>query len=516
MVYVADAMAPKLLVPFIALPGLLVGCMLEPGNGEELASVDAAVAFNGFLPNASGSVQVRASASPSGPFVAWPGSSTTASATPYFFSVPDGSGGTMQIYRWTINVAVPEASWGSETGADGCNVKATYVRAYTGPYNLYSFDVQSDTYPGAASCLLSEFIDGEGILTALEACRSPDSPIVRLEAPGDTVHDGDVVITNQAQADALGCATTIDGNLTVAPPSPTTIDLPLIEHVTGDVSLSLPVEGPPMGPFQEIRCGSAVPSTVESVITRVHLPALTEVGGSVDVDAPSSGVGTTFGERIEVDLNALTTLGGDLSLSFETPAVSPCGLSSLATTGGDLSLSFAGGDVGGGSLLASLTSVDGEVAVSGGFTVIGLLGDLEHAGSLDVQSIGNPNPGSTLDALTIVDGTVYLHDLPGVPLLTGLTQAGAIVLDDIGASSLGLVGSSSVQAGGLSLLANASLSDLGTVASSNVDFTASASLEIGSGVDDNPSLSAAEVCDFVAYQQGVNGWTPAGVGFSCP
>lgn len=516
MVYVRAAMAPKLLVPFVTVSALLTGCMLNPGNGQQVESSAATVSFSGFLPTASGAVQVRASSNPGGPFVAWAGSSTNANATPHFFGVPDGSGGTMQIYRWAIDVPVPAASWGVETGVDGCDVNATYVRAYTGPYNLYSFDVQSDTYPGAASCLLSAFVDGDGILDALNACRSPDSPIVRLEAPGDEVHVGNVVISSQAQADEFACVTTIDGDLTISPSSPTTIDMPRLEHVTGDVSLSLPVEGPPMGPYQEIRCGSSSPSTVESVITRVHLPALADVTGNLDIDAPSSGVGTTFGEPIEVDLDALTSLGGNLSLSFETPAISPCGLSSLTSMAGNLSLSFSTGDVGGSSLLPGLLSVNGDVAVSGGFTVLGVLGALEHAGSLDVQDIANPNPTSTLDALTTVDGSVYLHDLPSIPLVPGLTDAGVIVLDDIGATTLSLIGSSSVSADGLSLFANPSLSELGSTVSSNIDFAAGASLVIGTGVAANPSLSAAEVCDFVSYQQSVNGWTPAGSGFSCP
>ena len=508
-------MAPQRFAPLIALYGLLAGCMLEPGNGQELESTDETVSFHGFLPNASGSVQLRSSSSPAGPFTAWFGSSTTASATPYLWTVPDGSGGAMQIYEWSIDSPVPASSWTTETGADGCNVNATYVRAFTGPYNLYSFDAPSETYPGGFSCLLTAFFNGDGILTALESCRSPDSPVVRLEAPAETVTSGDVVVTSQAEADVYACTTTIDGNLTVAPASPTTIDFPHLQQVTGDVSLSLPVEGPPMGPFQEIRCGGTVPVTVESVITRVHLPQLSDVGGNVNIDAPSSGVGTTFGERIEVDLDALTSLGGNLALSFETPAVSPCGLSSLSTTSGDVSLAFATGDVGASSLLSSLTSVDGDVTVIGGFTVLGVLGALEHAGSLDVQSIANPQP-STLAALTTVDGSVYLHDLPGAPLLPALASAGSLVLDDIGAASLGAVGSSSVQAGGLSLFANPSLSDLGTAVSSNVDFTIGASLEIGTGASANPSLSAAEVCDFVAYQVSTNGWTPLGVGFSCP
>ncbi|MEM6995319.1 MAG: hypothetical protein AAF721_32720, partial [Myxococcota bacterium] len=145
-------------VPLV-FAGLLGGCMLNPGNGQEVASADASVLFSGFLPTASGSVELRAAATPAGPFVAWTGSSTTASATPYFFSVPDGSGGSIQIYEWALDAVIPSALWGQETGADGCDVNATYVRGLTGPYNLYSFDAPSPTYPGGLGCLVGEILD---------------------------------------------------------------------------------------------------------------------------------------------------------------------------------------------------------------------------------------------------------------------------------------------------------------------------------------------------------------------
>lgn len=500
----------------LALTVLLGGCLLDPGNGQQLAGTDASVAFSGFMPNASGSVQLRASSSPTGPFVAWFGSSTTASGTPYLFGVPDGSGGSIPIYPWSLDTVIPAGLWSLETGANSCDVNATYVRGYTGPYNLWSFDAPSPTYPGGYTCLAQAFLDGEGIGAALQTCGSASSPIVRLEAPLAAVFVGDVVIASQAQADAFACVHTIDGNLTIAPLSPTTVELPQLGTVTGDVALSLPVQAPPGGPFQDLRCGSAVPVTVQSVITRIQLPQLSQVDGNIDIDAPSSGVGTTSGERIELGLDALVNLGGDLAITLETPAVSPCGFSSLTTTSGGLSLSFGTGDVGGGSLLGSLAEVGGEVAVSGGFTVLGLLGELQHAGSLSLQNMSNPNPLNTLDALATVDGSVYLHALPNLPLLTGLTEVGALVLDDIGATALSAVGSSAVEVGGLSLLANPSLSNLGSSANSNINLTDDATLVIGSGAGVNPSLTAAEVCEFVDYQQVTNGWTAQGVGFSCP
>ena len=502
--------------PPLALFGLLAGCMLDPGNGEVLASTQAAAPFSGHLTTPAGSVQLRASQSPTGPFAAWPGSSGTASTTPYFFSVPDGSGGSIPIYPWSIAAVIPASFWTTEAGADGCEVSATYVRGMTGPYNLYSFDAPSPTYPGGTACLAQEFIAGEGILTALQTCRSASSPVVRLEAPDEAVHVGNVVITSQAEADAFACVYTIDGNLTVAPASPVTIDLPRLRTVTGDVALSLPVEAPPGGPFSEARCGSSTPSSVQSVITRVHLPELSQIDGNLDIDAPSTGVGTTSGERIELDLDALVNLAGNLDISFGTPAVSPCGLSNLVNAGGDLSLAFSTGDVGGGSLLTSLEEVDGNVALSGGFTMIGVLGQLEHAGSLSVQDIANPIPSSTLDGLLTVDGSVYLHDLPGNPLVTNLTSAGALVLDDVGFFSLSAVGSASVDVGTLSLLSNPSLATLGSATSSNLNLTVGASLVIGTGSGANPALTTAEVCEFVGYQQTANGWVPQGSGFSCP
>lgn len=499
---------PPKLLPVVIVPlTLLSACMTGPANGDAIESIDAPVTFEGYMPNPGVTVQIAAAATPAGPFTAWNGSSATASATATL-SIPVGSGGTTPIYPWSVSTVVPQSRWGIESGPDGCDVRATYVTATSGPFSLYTFDAPNDTDPGGLACLVDEFLSGTEAVTALEACRSPDSPVVRLEAPGEDPLVGDVLIETQADADAIACIPEIDGNLTIAPMSPTAIDIPALRVVTGDVMLSLPVQAPVGGPFDEARCGSATPTTVWSEITRVHLPQLARIDGNLDIDAPSTGVPTTPGEHIELDLDALAELGGDLSLTFGTPAVSPCGLSALGEVPGDLTIAFANADVGGGSMLSSLTEVGGQVAVSGGFTVIGLLGNLQTAGALSLTDIPNLQPSNSLDALTTVDGLLEVHDMT-VPVVTALTSAGSVLIDDTGFTDLSMVGSDTVTAGGLTLTSNANLAALGTT----VDFTSSAELVVGEG---NPALTNPEVCTFVAYQQTTNGWVPMGSGFSCP
>ncbi len=490
--------------------------MLDPENGRALESTDTLVSFNGHLLAGTSPVVLQASPTPGGPFSPWPGSSTTSSPSPSLFGVPTGTGTTLSIYPWSVTSTIPAAQWGVELHPSGCDVAATYVRAESGTYDLSTFDVASDTYPGGFECLLDAILIGQGISSALTTCASDDSPVVRLHAPLTATHVGNVTITSQAEADALSCVPTIDGNLTIAPSAPTTIELPALTSVTGDVALSLPVEAPPAGPYVEARCGSNNPSIVQSVITRVHLPSLTTVGGSVDIDAPSTGVPTTAGEPIELGLPALSDLGGSLSISLATPATSPCGLEGLTTLAGDLTITLSSGDVGAAMLLPSLQDVDGTVTVSGGFSVLGLLGALNSAGAIELSAIVNLAPFGSLAALLDVSGIVRLHDLSGNPVLTSLQSAGTVELDGTAISSLAAVGSSSMLAGGLSLYANPSLSQLGSAGSSNVDLSPGAPLIVGTAGQDNVALTGAEVCEFVAYQQGSNGWTPTGSGFACP
>lgn len=488
-------------------------CMLTPENGQVLDSSATAVTFSGYVPNAGGLVQLSASSNASGPFSPWSGSSVSASSTPALFSVP-ATNGTIPVFQWSLASTIPPSYWAVEQTPAGCDVDVTYVRARTGSYNLYSFDVASPTYPGGAACLLGEILGGGTILDALNACASPSSPVVRLEAPALEVHPGNVTITSQAQANAFACVGTIDGDLTIAPSSPTTITLPSLVTVSGSVSLSLPVQAPPTGSVVQARCGSPAASTYASIITRVQLPALVEIAGDLDIDVPSTGVATTAGEPIELDLDALTDLGGDLSLSFATPAITPCGLASLPAVAGDLDIGFDQGDVGASNLLASLSSADGQVTVTGGYTVGGLLPELEQAGALLLQDIVNLNPSTSLSGLTTVDGDVVIRDLPN-PVVQGLTSAGALVVDDTSIPSLSFVGSNAVTTSALTLTRNGNLSDLGSAAASDVSFSSNASLTIGTGAQANASLTSAEICEFVA-QQVANGWTPNGTGFSCP
>lgn len=326
---------------------------------------------------------------------------------------------------------------------------------------------------------------------------------------------GDVTITSAADIDALGCVGAIEGNLTVAPTSPTDLSFPCLVTVTQNVDLTLPVTASSTGPFAETRCEGESPSSVVSIITRIDLPNLTAIGGDLTIDAPSDGVPTTFGEPIEVGLDALTNLDGDLEISFATPAVEPCGLSGLSAAPGDVTIAFANADVAAQKLLPGLSEVEGKLSVSGGFTVLNLLGSMSTAGALELSSISNLAP-TALASVTSVAGPLVLTDLSSNPVLMGLSSAGSLTIDDVSIASLGSVGTSAIQVGDLTLTANANLSSLTSGGASNIDFTPDASLTIGTGADANPVLSAAEVCTFVADQVSANGWTPMGTGFSCP
>lgn len=452
--------------------------MLTPTDDQPLSSSGATVEFTGYAPTPALQVVLEAGPSPAGPFSPWPGSTVYASL------LPTRIVGGLPYYRWSHLGAIP-----SDRFAGDCSGNATYVRPTTTAGAFTTFD------DAGIDCFLNEvtsfgFFGATAMQNALTKCGAATSPVVRLSAPaGSGTYTGNVVVTSQAEADALACYTTIDGDLSILPPTTATLDLPNLAHVTGDLVLSLPADGnlPDTGPYEEVRCGQTM--SWWSNISRVRLPALLDVSGDLSIDVPSDAVPTTNGERIELDLEALTQVGGDLSLTFEVPAIVPCGLSSLTQVGGDLTFVAGGQDVGLAQLWPSLTTVGGNASAGRFYSLV----------------------GSPFQALTTAGGVVTFHHHSGQvygEVCPQLTSAAGIKLDHTNLASLEDLGTPSVTIGSLELQDNFRM-----LLANNVNFTPDASLLIGPG---NNALTDAEICPFIDYQVTTNAWTPNGSGFSCP
>ncbi len=489
----------RALATLVALGAVVpsTGCMFGPENGESLPSTTAVVDFDGIVLGPGMTVEILAAPTMAGPFSGWPGSTTASDTSPAPFSVPTGGGQSAPAYEWSVSTTIPADRWGSVVEADGCAHPVTYVRADTGALSLLTFDAPSDNDPGGLACAFDTVLNGGTVIDVANDCASDDTPIARVDAP--LVHVGDVFIDGPAAAAALSCIGIIDGSLQVQLGSTEAVALPRLQRVTGDVQLGL--ESVAVAPYSAPRCGVAMPVSLQSQTATVDLPALASIDGDLAILQTSSGVLTTAGERIELGLDGLTSVGGDLLVSFDIPAVAPCGLSALPSLAGDLTLAFGGADTGG-LFLDVLQHVDGEVSISGAFTTLNLLPSLQAAGALVITDIAQLSP-SSMPVLDSVEGLVRLDDV-GLfgQQLPALAHAQALELHDTGLPSLSLLGAGSLAIESLSLTDNAILSTLLPAGASPVTLSAAAPLT----VTGNPNLGSAQVCAFVAFHQG-EGWS---------
>jgi hypothetical protein len=301
---------------------------------------------------------------------------------------------------------------------------------------------------------------------------------------GDTSWSGDVVLTTQAEADALACVTEIDGNLTVRP-TESVVRLPALQEVSGDVLIE--VNDTTAGDF----------STAE----RADLPALTTIGGTLHFHHLMGGYGST----VELGLPALTALAGDLDLVLSSFNGDSEGLAALASVAGNLTIT-AVGDLYVSDLLPALTQVQGDVLVQSNAGSSGyILNQLESVGgTLELISLSRLAQPS-FDNLTAVGGDLRMagvySDVSRFPSLSDV--GGTLALDGDSAASIpatALIGS----AGGLSIGAlridDTSRPIVPLPAATQLSPTGSVV------VTDNALMCQASVDAFIAARE-AEGWT---------
>jgi hypothetical protein len=333
-----------------------------------------------------------------------------------------------RLYAWDLAAVVPH--WQGSGCDQSATVRALGMVGRTGT-PLLTFD------EAGASCMSDAIQRGEAIGVALSTCSRSLQSVIEIVAGTSTVL-GDVEVTTQSEADALACATTIDGNLTVRP-AQQVVSLPNLQQVTGN--LLIEVEDGAVG-------GSGV---VEA--EQADLPALTSVGGDVHFSHLDGG----YNVGVNLGLPALTMVQGDLILGLSSFNGYNIGLSAVQAVAGNLTI-VAEGDFYAPSLLVSLTSVAGDLSVStssagsSGY----VLNNLENVGgnvSLDalrnfaqpilnglhtvggdLSILGSYWIGARLNALTSVAGTLHIGGYLGGALPPGASMGGATLA--MGALSL--------------------------------------------------------------------------------
>ncbi|MEM6990350.1 MAG: hypothetical protein AAF721_07635 [Myxococcota bacterium] len=466
---------PVRLAPTLSCLALSTACVVQPLNGDVIADAAAPVTFSGYWTQGNNPMEIQSAPSSSGPWTTFANATSDAVGFPI-----DG----IMLHGWSVSAVIP--GW----TPSGCG-QEVYVRASGGVFSALTFDGPGAGAPVTGSqCLSDELGAGTDIVNAAITCASPDSPVMHLtEAAGPSTHVGDVVITTQAEADALACTTEIDGSLTIADSAELSIALPDLQSVTGDVTLVF----------------SRDPASLSTnpIVRTIDAPQLDTIAGSLAVSYPGIG-----GDLVDLDIGlpALTTLGADLSIDLTTFNADMGGLTALATIPGDLSIISTGSDYTHGGLLGALVDVGGNVTFETSNTTTGLLDDLTQVGgTISITGAFFPPGAPNLTELLTVGGDLQLASMDLItvvgfdnqfPLLTDV--GGDLDIEQGGLDDL-LVGDPlGITVGGVRLHDNGSLSGLNAP---NVTVSTSGPITI----TDNGNLGDCNAQAFVDDQAAL-GW----------
>ena len=481
----------------------LAGCVvLEPTNPQGV-SIHEPVEFRGLTGSPGNAVWVEAAPTRTGAFTTWPAARTTSEAEADY-TVPFDRA-TISLYPWSISSIIPEGRWASRTDEGGCLMYETFVRVRDRLGGYQTFDSAQGSSPSGAQCFTDCLEGNQPLESAFEGCVSRENGVIRLEAGTHAV--GDFVVDSPAVDPLLSCAHAIEGTLTIIADPGEVIALPRLRTV-GALDIRYRTQVLP-----EFDLRPACGREVHVDTGQVRLPALTTVDGDVALVQEAAGTPATLsGVAIEIGLDALRSIGGDLSLSFAQGGASPCGLTALAAFEGNLDMHLpVSADFAGGSLLTSLVRVGGTVTLEEGYSVIGLLATLEEAGNVTLHHTGYGGVSTGYLRQLTRAGDVRLSGALPDEVLPALATADSLTVQSSTLATLLRFGTMppALVIGALSLVDNARLAAL---TGNRFVLNVGAPLTIrGNGATD------AEVCAFVAGQRAF-GWTGTADlgGLGCP
>ena len=335
----------------IVLAASLSACVYAPEADHQLPTTATQVNLHGMALKPNEQLKVFVSPTDHGP---WTQRQTVKSGTsPY--TAADGT----DFYAFSTSLRVSAADW---TG-DDCAGGETFVRVISSDgFALPTFDAISPNGKPFLTCLDDEMALGHSALNAIATCDSPQSPLLRLSVASSGVpfdHVGDVLIETPADAAMWVCLRHLTGALSVPSSGLEAVMLPALESVSGDVSLSY--DRPGVDTFEDTR--------------PIHAPNLATIGGPLSLTSPAPMASQVV--TVRVGLDAVASIGGDVTLSVDASNTTLYGLGSLAAINGNLSLVTGQGDTFMSSFLNSVASVTGDVFVDIGHTVGGVLPALQ-------------------------------------------------------------------------------------------------------------------------------------------
>ncbi len=463
------------LLTLLSLSGPLA-CASAPLNGSPpIASTATQVTFSGFSPLASTPVEIEVSSTKNAGWTQIASTLSSAQATTFW----DGT----KMYAFSVKATVPANQWAQ----DSCTTSETFIRMRFSPsFFLPTFDHESISGVAPLDCLRARQLAGDGFFTAVDACNSPESPVARVRAHADHTtgtYVGNLTIDDAGDVATHGCVQAVQGDLTIAGPWTLDVAMPALQSVSGDLSVDYPRQ----------------PNETHPEVRAAQLPALTTVGADLILTSAHPGGGSQI-VSMPYGMNALTTIGGDIDINVETFNTSASGFSALTHHAGNLSVVTGTGDTSG--FFNALLSVDGDVYLDLGHTLVTIMGSLQTVGGDFTLLDGNPTPG-VLDALASVGGdftlgTVAFNGPPAqlfFPALADVT--GRVTLDTTNLDVVN-IGATPLQAGALTLTTNAGIDDLGP---GDVQVIGGGSIEF----INNSNLCLSTINAFLAGQLGWNG-----------
>jgi hypothetical protein len=348
-----------------------------------------------------------------------------------------------------------------------------------------------------------------------------------VERPRSTVFKGNLAIVGTEQAEEYQCLTAVSGNLsidggaTVVSPSvyqdhvevalprladvagaltvngnrASVIALPSLTHVGGSSRITLAdfITAEARGPYR---------------VTRLDAPRLATLGGSVELFSErDSGIPGSGPTTYDFALPALTTFEHDLRIHNRRGLGAVLGgLNALVEVRGDVLVEFGPSDLYTDSLLRSLSHIGGNLEVELNNRVRSLLPGVQQVdGSVTIR----PEPAASLTEIQTVT-------------LSGLTQVGTLILDNLGAreacdawfprlTALGRLQVTRGDAGligatGASRLSLSGVQIAGTLARLPLHADVALSPAAPVEVTDSANLCQCQIDDFVARQR-ASGWT---------
>ena len=201
----------------------------------------------------------------------------------------------------------------------------------------------------------------------------------------------------------------------------------------------------------------------------VHMPALTTIGGHLNISSPAAIPNQVI--FMDVGLDALSSIGGDLTISVQTSNVSLSGMGALATVPGNLSIVTGQGDTTMWSFMNGLLTVNGDVTMDIGFTATGVLASVTfiggHLNHLDGNILATGSASDGYASLVSVGGDLTYTNAqviggPGHFLFASLMSVGGtLTYDDISSKDSVLFGAPGLQVNGLTVSNSPALTSMG-------------------------------------------------------